>query len=91
MPAPTKYPQALRERAQVVAYFDTGRLSNGGTEAINLLIEKTDNAWRTASATSPTTGYGSCSLAAEHAPTGELPHMHKSEKPPNRRVRPVIR
>ena len=40
----------------MVAYFDTGRLNNGGTEAINLLIEKTDNAWRTASATSPTTG-----------------------------------
>jgi hypothetical protein len=75
----------------VVAYFDTGGLSNGGTEAINLLIEKTDDAWRTASATSPTTGYGSCSLPAEHAPTGELPPMHKSEEPSNRRERPVVR
>ena len=28
-------------RAQVQAYFDTGGVSNGGTEAINLLIEKT--------------------------------------------------
>ena len=28
-------------RAQVLAYFDTGGVSNGGTEAINLLIEKT--------------------------------------------------
>lgn len=28
-------------RAQVLASFDTGGLSNGGTEAINLLIEKT--------------------------------------------------
>ena len=27
-------------RAQVLAYFDTAGLSNGGTEAINLLIEK---------------------------------------------------
>jgi transposase len=27
-------------RAQVLAYFDTDGLSNGGTEAINMLIEK---------------------------------------------------
>jgi transposase len=28
-------------RAEVLAYFDTGGISNGGTEAINLIIEKT--------------------------------------------------
>jgi transposase len=28
-------------RQQVLAYFDTGGVSNGGTEAINLIIEKT--------------------------------------------------
>ncbi len=28
-------------RSQVLAYFDTDGLSNGGTEAINMLIEKT--------------------------------------------------
>ncbi|NMM17753.1 MAG: transposase [Cellulomonas sp.] len=28
-------------RAQVLAHFDTGGVSNGGTEAINLIIEKT--------------------------------------------------
>jgi hypothetical protein len=28
-------------RAKVLAYFDTGGVSNGGTEAINLIIEKT--------------------------------------------------
>jgi transposase len=28
-------------RAEVLAYFDTGGISNGGTEAINLMIEKT--------------------------------------------------
>jgi len=28
-------------RQQFLAYFDTGGVSNGGTEAINLLIEKT--------------------------------------------------
>jgi transposase len=27
-------------RQQVLAYFDTGGISNGGTEAINLIIEK---------------------------------------------------
>ncbi len=27
-------------RAQILAYFDTDGLSNGGTEAINMLIEK---------------------------------------------------
>ena len=27
-------------RAQVLAYFDTDGVSNGGTEAINLIIEK---------------------------------------------------
>ena len=27
-------------KAQVLAYFDTGGVSNGGTEAINLIIEK---------------------------------------------------
>jgi transposase len=27
-------------RQQVLAYFDTGGVSNGGTEAINLIIEK---------------------------------------------------
>ena len=28
-------------QAQILAYFDTGGVSNGGTEAINLIIEKT--------------------------------------------------
>ncbi len=27
-------------RSQILAYFDTSGLSNGGTEAINMLIEK---------------------------------------------------
>ncbi len=33
-------PDAARVAAQVLAYFDTDGLSNGGTEAINMLIEK---------------------------------------------------
>jgi transposase len=30
----------LRSRAEFLAYFDTGGISNGPTEAINLLVEK---------------------------------------------------
>ncbi len=41
-------------RSQVLAYFDTDGLSNGGTEAINMLIER-HAASPTATATSPTT------------------------------------
>ncbi len=50
-------------RAQVLAYFDTDGLSNGDTEAINMLIEK---ARRLAHgyATSPTTGSGCSSSPA---------------------------
>jgi hypothetical protein len=40
---------------RVLAYFATGGVSNGGTEAINLIIKKSD-ASPTASATSPTSG-----------------------------------
>ena len=50
-------------KTQVLAYFDTDGVSNGGTEAINPLIEKT-RASPTASGTSPTTGYASCSQSA---------------------------
>ncbi len=59
-------------RGQVLAYFDTDGLSNGGTEAINILIEK---ARRLAhgTATSTTTGSGCSSPPAEPAPA-EPPH-----------------
>ncbi|MDP9434643.1 MAG: transposase [Actinomycetota bacterium] len=41
MPEVARLGRTLRSwRAQVLAYFDTHGLSNGGTEAINLLIEK---------------------------------------------------
>lgn len=34
--------RTLRQwRSQILAYFSTGGVNNGGTEAINLLIEKT--------------------------------------------------
>jgi hypothetical protein len=69
-------------RAQVLAYFDTGGVSNGGTEAINLLIEKTR---RLAHGFRNFThyGYASSSLPAEHAPTAEPRPMHRSEEPHN--------
>jgi hypothetical protein len=60
-------------RAQILAYFDTHGLSNGGTEAINLLIEKA-RASPTATAASPTTDSACSSPRADNAPTGERPH-----------------
>ncbi len=42
IPEVARLGRTLRQwRAQVLAYFDTSGVSNGGTEAINLLIEKT--------------------------------------------------
>jgi len=64
----------------VLAYFDTAGVSNGGTEAINLIIEKSAGS-PTASATSPITGYGSCSPPMASDPTDADPPMLKSEDP----------
>jgi transposase len=42
IPEVARLGRTLRQwRSQVLAYFDTSGVSNGGTEAINLLIEKT--------------------------------------------------
>jgi transposase len=42
IPEVARLGRTLRQwRQQVLAYFDTSGVSNGGTEAINLLIEKT--------------------------------------------------
>ena len=65
----------------VLARFDTHRISNGGSEAVNLIIEKVRRP--TASEPSSTTGYGSCSQPPETANTDEGPTMHKSEEPLN--------
>jgi transposase len=57
-----------RWREEILAYFATGGVSNGGTEAINGVIEKTRrraHGFRT----SPTTASGSCSPPTAHAPT----------------------
>jgi transposase len=40
IPEVARIGRTLRARGQVLAYFDTSRLSNGGTEAINMIIEK---------------------------------------------------
>jgi hypothetical protein len=62
-------------REELLAYFDTAGVSNGPTEAMNLLIKKIKRTG-TASATSTTTGYGySCTAAS----TGTLNHQHESE------------
>jgi Transposase len=57
-----------RWREEILAYFATGGVSNGGTEAINGVIEKTRrlaHGFRN----SPTTASGSCSPPTAHAPT----------------------
>lgn len=62
-------------RAELLAYFDIGGVSNGPTEAINLLIKKIKRV-ATDSATSTTTGSACCCTAAS---TGTLSAPHRSE------------
>jgi len=71
--------RTLRQwRTQVLAYFTTGGVSNGGTEAVNLVIEKTRRL-PTASGTSPITG--SCSPPTAPGPTDNALPMLDSEEP----------
>ena len=63
-------------RDELLAYFDTGGVSNGPTEAINGLIKKMKRIGGTATATSPTTGSVS-SCTAES--TGRLHRSPRSE------------
>jgi transposase len=73
--------RTLRQwRQQVLAYFSTNGVSNGGTEAINLLIEKTRRPL-TASATSATTGYASCLSPTPPAHTATGRTTLRSEEP----------
>ena len=62
-------------REEFLAYFNTGGVSNGPTEAMNLLIKKS-NGSGTASATSTTTDSDSCSTAES---TGRFHNQHGSE------------
>ena len=42
IPEVARLGRTLRQwRTQILAYFTTGGVSNGGTEAVNLVIEKT--------------------------------------------------
>jgi len=61
---------------EMLAYFTTGGASNGPTEAVNLLIKRIKRVSGSGSATSPTTGCGSCSTAASH---GRMRPQHGSE------------
>jgi transposase len=63
-------------RAELLAYFDTAGVSNGPTEAINLLIKKIKRVSGTDSATSTTIGSASCCTAAS---TGTLCTPPRSE------------
>jgi hypothetical protein len=71
-------------RQQVLAYFDTAGVSNGGTEAINLLIEKTR---RLAHGFRTFSHYRLRILLAHpaSAPTEQAQPMHNSEEPGNGR------
>ena len=63
-------------RDDLLAYFDTGGVSSGPTEAMNLLIKNVKRTGRPASATSTTTDIGySCTAASP----GRLHHQHESE------------
>jgi Transposase len=69
-------------KAQVLAYFDTSGVSNGGTEAINLIIERSA-VWPTDSRILITIGCGSCSRQTVGDHTELRQPMLKSEEPPN--------
>jgi hypothetical protein len=61
--------------SQILAHFTNGIVSNAGTEANNLVIERTDD-YRAAYGTSPTIGYRYCS-----PPTARALHRF-SRSPP---------
>jgi hypothetical protein len=68
--------RTLRQwRAEILAYFTTGGVSNGGTEASNGVIEKTRRLGH-GSATSPTTASASCSPPTAHTPTDANAERH---------------
>jgi hypothetical protein len=64
----------------VLAYVDTSGVSNGGTEAVNLIIEKVRRL-ATASKTFITTDSGSCSPPTDDGPTEPDLPMLRSEDP----------
>jgi hypothetical protein len=69
-------------RPQLLAYFDTSGVSNSGTEAINLIIERRFAGLPTDSKTLIITGFESSSPQTDHATTGTSKTTLKSEEPP---------
>jgi hypothetical protein len=69
-------------RQQVLAYFDTTGVSNDGTEAINLIVEKVRRLAHGASEISSNTKYGSCwppQVSAGTENTQTMPNSRESE------------
>ncbi len=69
-------------RSQLMAYLVTERISNGGTEAINLVIEKTRRLAH-GSGTSATTACGYCSLRTVDGPIDGDPLAMLSDEEPS--------
>jgi transposase len=67
-------------KAEILAYFDTHDVSNGGTEVINLIIEKVRQLAH-GSKTLITTGSGPCLPQTGHAPTAKAETIVRSEEP----------
>jgi hypothetical protein len=80
VPEVTRLGRTLRQwRDQILAYVAPGGLNNGGTEALNLIIDKTRRLAQ-ASATSPITDYASCSPHTEPGPADNDPPMLNPEQ-----------
>jgi hypothetical protein len=82
IPETTRLGRTLRQwRDQILAYVATGGVNNGGTEALNLIIDKTRRLSPTASTTDPTTDHASCSHHTEPGRTDNDPPMLNPEEP----------
>ena len=82
IPETIRLGRTLRQwRDQILAYVATGGVNNGGTEALNLIIDKTRRLSPTASTTDPTTDYASCSHHTEPGRTDNDPPMLNPEEP----------
>ena len=82
IPETTRLGRTLRQwRDQILAYVATGGVNNGGTEALNLIIDKTRRLSPTASTTDPTTDYASCS---HHTEPGRTTTTHPCLIPKSR-------
>jgi hypothetical protein len=82
IPETTRLGRTLRQwRDQILAYVATGGVNNGGTEALNLIIDKTQRLSPKAATTDPTTDYSCCSHHTEPGRTDNDSPMLSSEEP----------